>query len=193
VQIRQVEGGELMPMSELPIEKAFMLIEPGPVILVTTNDKGRNNIMTISWHMVLDFTPQIALRTGPWNYSFQALTRTRECVLAIPTIDLAEKVVSIGDCSGAEVDKFKEFDLTPLPAVDVKGPLISECLACIECRVTDYLEQQGIFILQGIRAWIDNERKERRTFHANGDGTFVVDGSTINLRNLMEDKLPAGV
>jgi len=182
-----------MPMSELPIEKAFMLIEPGPVILVTTNDKGRNNIMTISWHMVLDFTPQIALRTGPWNYSFQALTRTRECVLAIPTIDLAEKVVSIGDCSGAEVDKFKEFDLTPLPAVDVKGPLISECLACIECRVTDYLEQQGIFILQGIRAWIDNERKERRTFHANGDGTFVVDGSTINLRNLMEDKLPAGV
>lgn len=143
--------------------------------------------------MVMNFTPQIALTTGPWNYSFQALVHTKECVLAIPTIDLAEKVIGIGTCSGAEVDKFKEFELTPLPATDIKAPLIAECLACIECRVTDYLEPQGIFILQGIRAWIDHERNERRTFHANGDGTFVADGTTINLRSLMEDKLPPGV
>ena len=182
-----------MSMTELPIEKAFMLIEPGPVILVTTNEKGRNNIMTISWHMVMNFTPQIALATGPWNHSFQALMHTKECVLAIPTVDLAEKVIGIGDCTGAEMDKFQKFELTPLPATDVKAPLISECLACIECRVTDYLEPQGIFILQGVRAWINYQRKERRTFHANGDGTFVVDGSTINLRSLMEDKLPSGV
>lgn len=182
-----------MIMTELPIEKAFMLLEPGPVILVTTQDKGRNNIMTISWHMITDFTPQIALTTGPWNYSFQALIHTKECVLAIPTVDLAEKVVRIGDCSGADIDKFKTFALTPLPAAEVKAPLISECLACLECRVTDYLEPQGIFILQGIRAWIDNDRKERRTFHANGDGTFVVDGDTINFRSLMEDRLPPGV
>jgi flavin reductase (DIM6/NTAB) family NADH-FMN oxidoreductase RutF len=182
-----------MAMTELQIEKAFMLIEPGPVILVTTNDNGRNNIMTISWHMVTDFTPKIALTTGPWNYSFQALRHTKECVLAIPTIDLAEKVVGIGDCSGAEVDKFQQFGLTALPAAKVKAPLISECLACLECHVTDYLEPQDIFILQGVHAWIDLERKERRTFHANGDGTFVVDGKTINLRALMEDKLPPGV
>lgn len=182
-----------MPLTDLPIEKAFMLIEPGPVILVTTHDKGRDNIMTITWHMVMDFTPRIALTTGPWNYSFQALMNTKECVLAVPTVDLAEKVVGIGDCSGADTDKFKKFGLTPLPAVEVKAPLVSECLACIECRVIDYLESPGIFILEGLRAWIDNERKERRTFHANGDGTFVVDGSVINLRSLMEDKLPPGV
>lgn len=182
-----------MAMTELAMEKAFMLIEPGPVILVTTNDNGRNNIMTISWHMVTDFTPHIALTTGPWNFSFEALMHTRECVLAVPTVDLAEKVVGIGDCTGTEVDKFEKFGLTPLPAGDVKAPLIAECLACLECRVTDYLEPQGIFLLQGIRAWMDNERKERRTFHANGDGTFVVDGDTISLRSLMEDKLPSGV
>lgn len=182
-----------MAMTELPLEKAFMLIEPGPVTLVTTNYKGRNNMMTISWHMVMDFTPQIALRTGPWNYSFQALIQTKECVLAVPTVDLAEKVVSIGDCSGTQVDKFQKFGLTALPATEVKAPLISECLACLECHVTDYLDPQGIFILQGVRAWTDQEREERRTIHANGDGTFVVDGNTINLRSLMEDKLPYGV
>lgn len=182
-----------MPMTSLPIEKAFTLIEPGPVILVTTHDNDRDNIMTISWHMVVDFTPTIALTTGPWNYSFQALRHTKECVLAVPTIDLAEKVVGIGDCSGADTDKFKRFGLTPVQAAEVKAPLISECLACIECRVTDYLEPTGIFILEGLRAWINEERKERRTLHANGDGTFVVDGSVINLRSLMEDKLPPGV
>lgn len=139
------------------------------------------------------FYPQIALTTGPWNFSYQALTKTKECVLAVPTVDLAKTVVKIGDCSGAQVDKFKEFGLTPLPATDVKAPLIAECLACLECRVTDYLEPQGIFILQGVRAWMDNERKERRTFHASGDGTFVMDGESINLRSLMEDKLPSGI
>ena len=180
-------------MTELPIEKAFMLIEPGPVVLVTTRNHGQNNIMTITWHMVMDFTPQIAMATGPWNYSFEALTTARECVLSIPAIDLAEKVVSIGDCSGAEVDKFKKFGMTPLPAAEVKAPLIAECLACIECRVTEYLRPQGIFILQGVRAWIDHDRKERRTFHANGDGTFVVDGNTVSFRSLMEDKLPPGL
>jgi flavin reductase (DIM6/NTAB) family NADH-FMN oxidoreductase RutF len=118
---------------------------------------------------------------------------TKECVLAIPTVDLAEKVVGIGDCSGAKVNKFQKFGLTALPATDVKAPLISECLACLECRVIDYLESQGIFILKGVRAWVDQERKERRTFHANGDGTFIVDGNTINLRSLMEDKLSSGV
>lgn len=180
-------------MTSLPMEKAFMLIEPGPVLLVTTHEKGRDNIMTISWHMVMDFSPRIALTTGPWNYSFHALLHTKECVLAIPTIDLAEKVVGIGDCSGADTDKFEKFELTPLPAAEVKAPLISECLACIECRVTDYLDPPGIFILEGLRAWIDHERKERRTFHANGDGTFVVDGGVMNLRGLMEDKLPPGI
>jgi len=180
-------------MTELPMEKAFMLIEPGPVILVTTNHKGRNNMMTISWHMVMDFTPKIAMTTGPWNYSFQALINSKECVLAIPAIDLAEKVVGIGSCSGAEVDKFTEFGLTALPAAEVKAPLVSECLACLECRVTEYLEAHDIFVLQGVRAWLDQERTERRTFHANGDGTFVVDGNTINLRSLMEEKIPPGV
>jgi len=182
-----------MAFIELPLEKAFMLFEPGPVILVTTNDHAKQNIMTISWHMVTDFSPTLAMTTGPWNYSFKTLMNTKECVLAVPTIDMAEKVVRVGACSGKNIDKFKEFDLTPLPAGVVQAPLIAECLACLECRVNGYIEDPGIVLLQGVKAWIDMEHKERRTFHANGDGTFVVDGATINLRHLMEEKLPPGV
>ncbi len=180
-------------MKELPLHKAFQLIEPGPVVLVTTNSGRKKNIMTISWHMVMDFTPQIALVTGPWNYSFQALMRNKECVIAIPTVDLSAKVVGIGACSGSDTDKFEKFALTPLKARSVKAPLIAECLANIECRVIDHIKKHDIFVLKAAQAWIDTERKERRTFHANGDGTFVVDGRTINHRELMLAKLAPGV
>lgn len=184
---------KIMSMKPYPIEKAFTFIEPGPVILVTTHNESQYNIMTITWHMVLDFTPKIALATGPWNYSFESLVKNKECVLAVPTVELAEKTVSIGDCSGRKVDKFSAFGLTPLPAEKVGAPLIAECLACIECKITDYIEAQNFFVLQGIKAWCDDEHEEQRRFHANGDGTFVTDGQTLDLRNLMEDKLPAGV
>lgn len=181
-----------MAMKSYPLEKAFTFIEPGPVVLVTTYNNDSYNIMTLTWHMVLDFTPRIALATGPWNYSFDALLKNKECVLAIPTVELAEKTVCIGDCSGKNIDKFQKFGLTALPAKATKAPLIAECLACIECKVTDYLEAQNFFVLQGIHAWYDDEHKEQRRFHANGDGTFVTDGQTLDLRQFMEDKLPFG-
>jgi flavin reductase (DIM6/NTAB) family NADH-FMN oxidoreductase RutF len=181
-------------MKELPLAKAFQLIEPGPVVLVTTAHKQKANIMTLSWHMVMDFTPQIGCIIGPWDFSFTALSATKECVFAIPTVDLAGKVVDIGSCSGRDVDKFKKFKLTPLPAGIVQAPLIAECLAHIECRVVDDRvgKKYGLIVLEGVKAWIDPARKERRTIHANGDGTFVVDGRTLNLRKRML-KLPPGV
>jgi flavin reductase (DIM6/NTAB) family NADH-FMN oxidoreductase RutF len=174
-------------MIELSLSKAFQLIEPGPVVLVTTAHKGKTNVMTMSWHMVMDFTPQVGCIIGPWDYSFSALRKTKECVIAIPTVDIATKVVEIGNCSGEEVDKFKAFDLTPLPAEKVKAPLIAECLANLECRVVDtsLINKYNLFILEGLKAWIDPERRERRTFHANGDGTFVVDGEVLNLKEKM--------
>lgn len=125
-------------MIELLLSKAFQLLEPGPVVLVTTAHQGKANIMTMSWHMVMDFTPTIGCIIGPWDYSFTALRTTNECVIAIPTVDIATKVVEIGNCSGAEMDKFNTFDLTPLPAEKVKAPLIAECLANLECRVCRY-------------------------------------------------------
>src|SRR5512146_3572343 len=90
----------MCPMRQLKLSKAFTLMESGPVVLVTTHDGKKNNVMTISWTMVLDFTPVFAITTGEWNYSFAALRKNRECVIAIPTVDLLDKVVGIGTCSG---------------------------------------------------------------------------------------------
>ena len=179
-------------MRSLQLSKAFTLIESGPVVLVTTNDGKKNNIMTISWTMVLDFTPRFAITTGEWNYSFRALKRTKECVIAIPTVDLLDKVVGIGTCSGKDTDKFVQFSLTPMPGRVVKAPLIKECLANIECRVVDIVRKHSIVVLEAVAAHAAS-RREKRTVHAVGDGTFIVDGRRLSRRSQMASKIPPGL
>jgi flavin reductase (DIM6/NTAB) family NADH-FMN oxidoreductase RutF len=187
------QHGACLVMKRMQISKAFTLMESGPVVLLTTNDGEKNNIMTISWTMVVDFTPLFAITTGPWNYSYAALRKSRECVISIPTVDLINQVVGVGTCSGADTDKFKKFGLTPVKGKHVRSPLIKECLANIECKVIDIVKKHNIVVLEGVAAYFDSSRKEKRTIHAIGDGTFVVDGRKLNRRKMMRSKLPDGV
>ncbi|MCC6301765.1 MAG: flavin reductase family protein [Gammaproteobacteria bacterium] len=180
-------------MKRMPIAKAFTLMESGPVVFIATNDGEKDNIMTLSWTMVMDFTPRFAITTGPWNYSYAALKKTRECIIAIPTVDLIDTVVGVGMCSGADTDKFERFGLTPLKGRQVGAPLIRECLANIECRVIDIVKRHDIVVLEGVAAYFDSSRKEQRTLHAVGDGTFIVDGRRLDRRKAMKSKLPVGV
>jgi len=180
-------------MRQLKLSKAFTLMESGPVVLVTTHDGNKDNIMTVSWTMVMDFTPMFAITTGEWNYSFAALRRNRECVIAVPTVDMLDTVVGIGTCSGADTDKFSKFKLTPVQGKVVRPPLIRECLANMECRVTDIVNKHNIVVLEAVAAYIATARKEKRTVHAVGDGTFIVDGRRIDRRKMMASKIPYGV
>lgn len=175
-------------MKELPISQVYQWLEPGPVVLLTTAHKGRVNVMTMSWHMMVEFTPPlVACVVSSADHSFAALRATKECVIAIPALDLAPKVVAIGNCSGRDVDKFEKFALTPVPASEVAPPLIAECLANLECRVVDtrLVNRHNLFVLEVVKAWTDPARKERRTIHHHGYGKFVVDGETITLDSRM--------
>ena len=180
-------------MKQLKISKAFTLMESGPVVLVTTYDGKKDNIMTISWTMVLDFTPAFAITTGEWNYSFAALSKTKGCVIAIPTVDMLDKVIGIGTCSGADTDKFSRFKLTPVKGRMVRAPLIKECLANIECKVVDIVKKHNIVVLEAVAAYFDTSRKEKRTVHAVGDGTFIVDGRKLSRKKMMASKIPNGI
>ena len=176
-------------MREFKLSKAFTLMESGPVILVTTHDGQQANIMTISWTMVIDFTPVFAITTGEWNHSFAALKKNRECVIAIPTVDMLDKIVGIGTCSGSDTDKFAKFKLTAVQGKVVKSPLIKECLANMECKVIDIIKKHNIVVLEAVAAYIDTARKEKRTVHAVGDGTFIVDGRKLDRKKMMASKL----
>ena len=141
----------------------------------------------------MDFSPRFAITTGSWNHSFDAIQKSKECVIAIPTVDIIDQVVGIGTCSGVDTDKFEKFQLTPLKGKHVGAPLIKECLANIECKVVDIVEKYNIIVLDGIDAYFDDAREEKRTIHAIGDGTFIVDGDKLDRREMMRSKLPDGV
>ena len=173
-------------MRKFPLSKVYQLLEPGPVVLLTTAHKGRANVMTMSWHMMIDFEPpMVACVVSDANFSFAALRATKECVIAIPARGLAAKVVKVGNASGRDVDKFAAFGLTPMPATRVAAPLIGECFANLECKVRDtgLAARRNIFILEVLAAWIDPAQKRPKTLHHCGYGRFVVDGPTIRLKS----------
>lgn len=175
-------------MRDLPLSKVYQLLEPGPVVLLTTSRKGHANVMTMSWHMMVEFEPPlVACVFSSANYSFPALRATGECVIAIPAVKLADKVVGVGNCSGRDVDKFAEFGLTPIPAKKVAPPLVAECFANLECETADtrLVTSHNLFILEVLKAWKDPAQKNPKTIHHHGYGTFVVDGKTIKLKSKM--------
>ena len=175
-------------MKDLPLATVYQLLEPGPVVLLTTAHKGRANVMTMSWHMMVDFEPPlIACVVSTGDFSFAALKATKECVIAIPAVDLAPKLVLVGNCSGRNVDKFATIGLSPVPAKFVVAPLIAECFANLECRVVDtrLTNKYNIFVLEVVQAWSDPAQKNPKTIHHQGYGRFVVDGETIALQSKM--------
>jgi len=175
-------------LKALPLAKVYQLIEPGPVVLLTTARKGRANVMAMSWHMMVEFEPPlIACVCSSANYSFDALRATGECVIAVPARKLAAKVVKVGNSSGRDVDKIAAFGLTPLPAESVRPPLIAECFANLECKVVDrrMMNRYNLFVLEVLKAWIDPKQKNPKTIHHHGYGKFVIDGPAITLKSRM--------
>jgi len=115
------------------------------------------------------------------NHSFAALKATRECVINIPTRELAAQVAGCGNSSGRKVDKFKAFGLTPAAAACVAAPLIAECYASLECKLADakFVSRYCFFVLEVVKAWVDSARKHPQTLHHRGRGAFMVAGETI--------------
>jgi flavin reductase (DIM6/NTAB) family NADH-FMN oxidoreductase RutF len=175
-------------MRTLALSKVYQLLEPGPVVLLTTAHKGRANVMTMSWHMMVEFEPPlVACVVSNGNHSFAALKATGECVIAVPAAGLADKVVRVGNTSGRDIDKFPTIGLTALPASTVGAPLVKECFANLECRVTDrsLVNVYNLFVLEVVKAWTDPGQKDPKTFHHRGYGTFVIDGDVMKLKSKM--------
>jgi flavin reductase (DIM6/NTAB) family NADH-FMN oxidoreductase RutF len=162
-----------MAKKSYPLSKVYGLLEPGPVVLITTASGDRTDIMAQSWHTMIEFEPPlVGCVVSNRNYSFDLLQASGECVINIPSIEIAEQVVG----------------LTPKPAKFVSAPLIDECFANLECRVSDttLVAAYGLFIVEVIHAWIDPAVKDRRTLHHLGQGHFMVAGERIKLKSKMK-------
>jgi flavin reductase (DIM6/NTAB) family NADH-FMN oxidoreductase RutF len=172
----------------LPLPQVYALLEPGPVLLLSTAHRGRRNVMTLSWHSMLEFEPpRVGCVVAPGGLSHRLLRASGECVLNIPTEGIADKVVGCGNTHGSEIDKFQRFELATRPAQQVAAPLLDACYASLECRLvdSDMVRKYGFFVLEVVAAWADARIRNPRTLHHRGYGSFMVAGRTIRLPSKM--------
>ena len=182
-----------MPTSikkDFPTYNVRRFLEPGPIVLVSSAHKGQTNIMTMGWHMMMEFSPALVgcLISGA-NHSFDLIRQSRQCVINLPTVDLAAEVVRIGNSSGRDIDKFAEFGLTPAPGTLVRAPLIAECYANFECVLADtgWVKKYNIFVFEVVKAHVATAPKTPTTIHYRGDGEFMISGETTRkFRRLFE-------
>jgi flavin reductase (DIM6/NTAB) family NADH-FMN oxidoreductase RutF len=178
-----------MSKRSLPLSQVYRLLEPGPVVLLSTERRGRANLMAMSWHTMMEFEPPlVGCVISDRNQTFGTLEATRACVINVPTVELARQVVGCGNCSGRRVDKFQAFGLTPEPAALVAAPLVAECYASLECRVVDtrLVATYGFFVLEVVKAWVNRARRHPRTIHHRGRGVFMVAGEVQRLPSRMK-------
>ncbi len=172
---------------DLPVSQIRRYLEPGPIVLVSSALDERRNIMTMGWHIVMEFTPSlIGCVIASGNHSFDLIRKSGECVINLPTTTLTDTVVGIGNTSGSEIDKFAHFGLTVQPAERVKAPLIAECHANLECRLSDdtLIDKYNFFIFEVVKAHVAKSPKHPETLHYTGDGVFMVSGKIISRRSL---------
>jgi flavin reductase (DIM6/NTAB) family NADH-FMN oxidoreductase RutF len=170
---------------DFPVSDIRRFLEPGPVVLVSSAFKGERNIMTMGWHMVMEFTPSlVGCIIAGGNHSYELVSRSGECVINVPEVHLAAAVAKIGNCSGADTDKFERFKLTAVEAEQVRAPLIAECYANLECKLIDgrLRDKYNFFLFEVVKAHAPAAPKYPKTIHYRGDGMFMVSGESLNLR-----------
>ena len=178
---------------DFPVAEIRRFLEPGPVVLVSSAWKGKTNLMTMGWHTVMEFTPAlVGCVIGSVNHSHEMIRRSRECVINVPTVDLAEAVVRVGNSSGRNLDKFAAFGLTAVPGTRVKAPLIRECYASFECKLVDarLVRAYNFFIFEVVKAHVATAPRYPRTLHYRGDGVFMLSGpNTSRYRRLFRPEM----
>jgi len=178
---------------DFPVSDMRRLIEPGPIVLVSSHWKGKSNIMTMGWHMVMEYAT-IGCFIWDQNYSREMIRKSKECVINVPTYDIIRKVIAIGNSTGDEIDKFEEFGLTPQKASKVKAPLIKECYANFECRLVDtsLIRKYSLFVFDVVKAHAAVSPRFPRTIHYRGEGRFMVSGKEVNYARYFEPEMLSG-
>lgn len=152
------------------IWKPGNMLYPLPVVMVSVADKcGRNNILTVAWAGTICTNPaMVSISVRPERYSYSILKETGEFVLNLTTKDLVYATDYCGVKSGRDVDKFKEMNLTPVPASQISAPLIAESPVNIECKVRDVLAlgSHDMFIADVVAVHADEQyMDEKGKFH----------------------------
>lgn len=180
----------------VPLKKAYLLLNHGPTVLVSSAHGKRRNVMAAAWSMPLDFDPpKVAVVIDKATLTRELVEASGEFVLNVPSRNQAALVLAVGTQSGREIDKFSSrVGAGGTAATAVGTSLIEGCLAWLECRVIPepHIQQNyDLFLGQVLAAWADpaafsNGRwhfpdQQRRSIHYLSGGSFVASGDAFEV------------
>lgn len=118
--------------------KPGTLLCPVPAVMVTCGSGEEKNIITIAWTGIVNSDPPMTyVSVRKSRHSHHLIEESGEFVINATTEDLAFATDYCGVKSGRDVDKFKEMNLTPIPAEKVSCPMIEESPVNLECKVVE--------------------------------------------------------
>ena len=167
-----------------PVDKIRRYLEPGPVVLVSSAYKSERDIMTMGWHMMMEYN-LVGSYIWDQNHSRELIRRSREAVINIPTYDMVEAVINVGNTHGRQdFDKFEKFKLTPVEGDKVSAPMIAECYASFEAKLIDtsLIKKYSLFVFEVVKAHVATSPKYPKTVHYRGDGVFMISGPSVSYR-----------
>ena len=143
-------------------------------LITCGNMEDKSNIIAVSFCMpVSKRPPLIACAIGRGAHSRELIESTKQFIVNVPSEELRQKIYYCGFHSGRDVDKFKETGLTPQPARKVKAPIVGECVAHMECEVTQEIEagDKNLFIGEVVEAYADEAitKGKRKIKYSKGD------------------------
>jgi len=145
----------------IDLKKASRLINPGNLIAVSACDGSRATITPCAWHMPVSKEPPLfAVALAKKHFSSFAIRKSKEFVINIPDWDLVDKMVICAASSGRETNKFEEAELTRVAASALThAPVVSECLANIECKLVEAKEagDHYIFVGEAVAAFFEEK------------------------------------
>lgn len=120
-----------------PISRFTRLIHPMPAFLITcVGDDDRPNAIAIAWLTPVSTDPPLlTFAIHPRRYSYELLQQNPAFVVNVMGFEQAPEVLFCGRCSGRDVDKFEQANLTAVDARTVDAPAIAEAVAHVECSV----------------------------------------------------------
>lgn len=177
------------------LAKSYLLLNHGPVTLISSAHGDYRNVMAASWVMPLDFDPpKVAVVIDKNAYTRKLIEASGEFVINIPCREIADKVLAAGSETGQTMDKLAQFELIATEASHVEAPLIEGCVAWLECRIIPEAHNQGhydLFIAEVVAAWADERafqngrwhfpQEALRTIHYAAGGQFFETGKSFEV------------
>lgn len=177
---------------EIGLESAMLLINHGPVVLVSTKDeKGGYDIAPVAWNCPLGKNPpRLLIVVGKRHRTCENITAAGEFIICVPHVSQAEMVRETGSVSGREIDKFDSMNIEAFAGSSVDAMIPEGCVGYLECKVEKVIDGGHVDIVAAevLRAVVDKEafdgrllveKEAGKTIHHLGDKIFAVPSDEV--------------